>query len=157
MFRKHIRIRRIVLGLAFAAFAAPAAQASTGYMVDGGPVPVSRDTTGAQLSYMRYHQVGGPLAAPAKVITPLQADGLRWQAMADAYKAQQATVATSERSFGVPGPDPSLVPQVVSSTSRGFDWRDAGIGASSAFGVALLLLIAVALGRRNQHSGLSHA
>ena len=58
--------------------------------------------------------------------------------MANAYNAQQANLATSERSYGVPGPDPSLVPQVVSSTSRGFDWRDAGIGASSAFGIALL-------------------
>ena len=45
MFRKHFRIRRLVLGLAFAAFAAPAAQASTGYLVDGGPAPVSRVST----------------------------------------------------------------------------------------------------------------
>ena len=140
MFRKHFRIRRVVLGLAFAAFAAPAAQASTGYMVDGGSVPVSRDTTGTQLSYMSYHQVGGPLAAPAKVIAPLK-----------------ASAAISERSFGVPGPDPSLVPQVVSSTSSSFDWQDAGIGASTAFGVALLLVIAVAIIRRNQHTGLTSA
>jgi hypothetical protein len=157
MFRKHFRIRRLVLGLAFAAFAAPAAQASTGYLVDGGPVPVSRATAGSQQSYLRYHQVGGPLAAPAKVTTPLQADGMRLQAIANAYETQQATNAISERSYGVPGPDPSLVSQVVSSTSRGFDWRDAGVGASSAFGIALLLLIAVALGRRNQHAGLSNA
>jgi len=156
MFRKHFRIRRVVLGLAFAAFAAPTAQAA-GTFVDGGPVPVSRDTTGSQLSYMSYHQVGGPLAAPAKVITPLQADGMRWQAMANAYKAQQASAAISERSFGVPGPDPSLVSQVVSSTSNSFDWQDAGIGASTAFGVALLLVIAVAIIRRNQHTGLTSA
>jgi hypothetical protein len=155
MFRKHFRIRRLVLGLAFAAFAAPTAQAA-GTFVDGGPVPVSRDTTSSQLSYLRYHNVGGP-AAPAKVITPLQADGMRWQAMADAYRQQQASVAISERSFGVPGPDPSLVPQVVSATSNSFDWQDAGIGASTAFGVALLLVIAVAIMRRNQHSGLTNA
>ena len=141
MFRKHFRIRRLVLGLAFAAFAAPAAQASTGYFVDGGPVPVSRATDSFQQSYLRYHQVGGPLAAPTKAITPLQADGMRYQAIANAYTAQQAAVA----------------PQVASSTSRGFAWSDAGIGASSAFGIALLLLIAVALGRRNQQTGLSNA
>ena len=157
MFRKHFRIRRLVLGLAFAAFAAPAAQASTGYLVDGGPVPVSRDTTGAQLSYMRYHQVGGPLAAPVKVITPAQADGMRLQAIANAYQSQQASLVTSERSFGVPGPDPSLVPQLAAATSSGFDWSDAGIGASTAFGVALLLVIAVAIIRRNQHTGLTSA
>ena len=77
--------------------------------------------------------------------------------MADAYRQQQASAAISERSNGVPGPDPSLVPQVVSATSNSFDWQDAGIGASSAFAVALLLLIAVAIMRRNQHTGLTNA
>ena len=83
-------------------------------------------------------------------------DYLRSQA--DAYRSQQATAAISERSNGVPGPDPSLVPQqVVSVTSNSFDWQDAGIGASTAFGVALLLVIAVAIIRRNQHTGLTSA
>jgi hypothetical protein len=147
MFRKHFRFRRrIFVGLAFAALAVPAtAQASTGFFVDGGPAPVSLDNrTVAITSEHSYH-----------AITPLQADGLRWQAMARAY--QQPTQAVSERSNGVKGPDPSLVPQLVSSTSNSFDWKDAGIGASTAFGVALLLLIAVALGRRNQHAGLTNA
>ena len=129
-----------------------------GYFVDGGPAPVSTaaaPTQAFQRSYLSYHQVGGPLKAPA--ITPLQADGLRWQAMARAYQAQQASQATSERSNGVPGPNPSLVPQVVLSTSNSFDWRDAGIGASSAFAVALILVIAVAFIRRNQHTGLTQA
>ena len=154
MFRKHFRIRRVVLGLAFAAFAAPTAQAA-GTFVDGGPVPVSRDTPGTQLSYMRYHNVGGPLAAPAKVITPLQADGMRWQAMADAYRQQQASVAISERSNGVQGPAPSLVPQVALSTSSGFDWTDAGVGASTVFAAALLLGIGLLLTRRHQDTGLT--
>ena len=51
--------------------------------------------------------------------------------------------------------DPSLAgatdPQVVaaaSTTSDGFNWSDAGIGASIAFGAALMLLMAVILGRR---------
>ncbi len=168
MFRKHFRIRRVVLGLAFAAFAAPAAQASTGYMVDGGPAPVSRtDDTALSQSYLQYHQVGGPLAPPAQIrsensqtasaITPLQADGLRWQAMADFYAQQVTGAATSERSNGVKGPDPSLVPQLVSATSSSFDWQDAGVGASTAFGVALLLIIGVAMVRRNQHTGLTSA
>jgi hypothetical protein len=123
------------------------------------------------------------------VITPLQADGLRWQAMANAYAKLQSTVASSEhsdrsvamplevkrflamaratqpsvttqviseRSNGVQGPDPSLVPVTIAATSGGFDWSDAGIGASTAFGVALLLVLAVALGRR-QHTGLTSA
>ena len=91
------------------------------------------------------------------VITPLQAYGLRWQAMAARYQALQAQQAISERSNGVAGPSPSLVPQVVLSTSNGFDWRDAGIGASSAFALALILVIGVALIRRNQHTGLTQA
>jgi hypothetical protein len=36
----------------------------------------------------------------------------------------------------------------TSSSSDGFNWSDAGIGASIAFGTALMLLMAVILGRR---------
>jgi hypothetical protein len=179
----------MVLGLAFAALVAPvAAQAQTGFFVDEGPAPVSTVSVSSyQPSYLRYHQVGVPVASntltaetkrflaeaqatryqpqqsaavsenSAKTITPLQADGLRWTAMAKYYAQNQPSVAISERSNGVNGPDPSLVPQVVLSTSSGFDWSDAGIGASTVFGVALLLGIALFLTRRNQHSGLTNA
>jgi hypothetical protein len=192
MFRKHLRFRRrIFVGLAFAALAAPAAaQAQSGVFVDGGPVPVSNVAVSSyQPSYLRYHQVGVPLASntltpeakrflamaqatryqsqgtastaiserSARTITPLQADGLRWEAMAKAYSQNQPSVAISERSNGVKGPDPSLVPEVVLATSSGFDWSDAGIGASTVFGVALLLGIALFLTRRNQHSTLTSA
>jgi hypothetical protein len=37
---------------------------------------------------------------------------------------------------------------VQTSSSDGFNWSDAGIGASIAFGTALMLLMAVVLGRR---------
>jgi hypothetical protein len=162
MSRKHFRIRRLVIGLAFAAFAVPVAPAAatTGFFVDGGPAPVSFSTAGSnQPSYLRYHEVGVPVgtgpdirsenALRASTVTPLQADGLRWNAMADSYLRNQPTVAISERSNGVKGPDPSLVPQLVSATSTGFDWGDAGIGASTAFGIALLLITGVALARRH--------
>ena len=153
MFRKHFRIRRLVLGLAFAAFAAPAAQASTGYLVDGGPVPVSHVTVAAPTrsfdAYGARSQAMANRAVEARQgarITPLEADGLRWQAKADAYARQQST----RGSVSIAKPQPI-------SASSGFDWTDAGIGASSALGVALLLLVAVAVGRRNQHSGLTSA
>jgi hypothetical protein len=167
MFRKHFRFRRrLVAGLAFAALVVPAtAQATTGVFVDGGPAPVSVPATSENTSYFRYHEVGYPVGTGPEVrsenaqrtatVTGLQADALRWTAMAQAYA--QPSAAVSERSYGVPGPDPSLVPQVITSTSTGFDWRDAGIGASSAFGIALLLVLAVALVRRNQHTGLTSA
>ena len=170
MFRKHLKLRRrLFVGLAFAALAAPAAaQAQSGVFVDGGPVPVSHVTVSSyQPSYLRYHEVGAPVAQGPQArsersqteatITPLQADGLRWEAMAKAYERIQPTVAISERSYGVKGPDPSLVPQVVLSTSDGFDWTDAGIGASTVFAAALLLGIAILFTRRNQHSGLTSA
>jgi hypothetical protein len=77
--------------------------------------------------------------------------------MARFYAQQQPTAAISERSNGVKGPDPSLVPQVVLATSSGFDWSDAGIGASTVLAAALLLGIAIFLTRRNQHTGLTSA
>ena len=130
MIRKHFRFKRLFIGLAFAAFAAPTAQAAT-YYVDAGPVPVSRATTVLQIR--SEHSLQRP------ALTQLQV---------------QPSVVTSERSYGAPGPDPSYAPLVVSSTSSGsFNWQDAGIGASIAFGVALVLLTAVALGRRSR-SGL---
>jgi hypothetical protein len=182
MFRKHFRIRRLVLGLAFAAFAvpvAPAAAASLSTFVDGGPAPVSLPTTSALqirsensarpatigldiqfVNAMRASsgsQIRSENAASTSTITPLQADGLRWNAMADAYLHGQPTVVVSERSNGVKGPDPSLVPQLVSVTSTGFDWTDAGIGASTAFGIALLLVTGVALSRRRDQGRLTSA
>jgi hypothetical protein len=169
MFRKHIRFRRrLFVGLAFAALAAPtAAQAQTGLMVDGGPVGTTHVS-----SYVARSEHSATVGAPTELqrflafakatrqqptITPLQADGLRWQAMGRFYQAQQANQAISERSNGVKGPDPSLVPQVVLSTSSGFDWKDAGIGASTALATALLLGIALVLTRRHQHTGLTSA
>ncbi len=139
MIRKHFRFKRVALGLAFAAFAAPVAQASH---IDAGGAPVSGATT----------QITSEHSLQAPTLTQLQVEGLRLQAMADAYR--QPSVVTSERSYGAPGPDPSYAPLVVSSTSSGkFNWQDAGIGASIAFGIALLLLTAVTLGRRSR-SGL---
>jgi hypothetical protein len=170
MSRKHFRIRRLVLGLAFAGLAVPVAPAAatTGLFVDGGPAPVSLPSTAtSEHSYVRYHEVGFPVASGPQIrsenamrestVTPLQADGLRWNAIADAYRQNQPTVAVSERSNGVKGPDPSLVPQLVSATSTGFDWQDAGIGASTAFGIALLLVAAIALARRHDHTRLTNA
>jgi hypothetical protein len=167
MFRKHLRFRRrLFVGLAFAALAAPAAaQAQSGVFVDEGPVPVSTVSVSTQPSYLRYHEVGSPVASGSIArsersynrITPLQADGMRWNAMARFYQAQQQNQAISERSNGVKGPDPALVPQIVLSTSNGFDWKDAGIGASTVFAAALLLGIALVLTRRHQHTGLTSA
>jgi hypothetical protein len=149
MIRKHFRLKRLVLGLAFAAFAVPAvpaAAASLSYYADGGAPPVSYATDS--------HNITSEHSARSDTLTPLQVEGMRWQAIADAYR--QPSAAISGRSLGVPRANPSSTPLVASSTSGGFDWQDAGIGASAAFGVALVLLTVVALGRRHR-SGLDQA
>jgi len=168
MFRKHLRFRRrLFVGLAFAALVAPAAaQAQSGVFVDGGPVPVSTvSVSSTQPSYLKYHEVGVPVATGPQARSEhsmvahaqLPAEAQRWMAFAQATRIQQPVAAISERSNGVKGPDPSLVPQVSLSTSNSFDWKDAGIGASTVFAAALLLGIALILTRRNQHTGLRGA
>jgi hypothetical protein len=155
MFRKHFRFRRMVLGLAFASIAvpvSPAAAASLSTFVDGGPAPVSNTTVNSSQPEIRSEN-----AQATSTMTGLQADGLRYTAMAERYQQLQPTIAISERSNGVKGPDPSLVPQIVSSTSNSFDWKDAGLGASTVFAAALLLGIAIVLTRRHQHTGLTSA
>src|SRR4029453_15450305 len=69
MIRKHFRFKRFALGLAFAVV-------SAALLV---PTAVAKP-------------VGYEMSSP-QTITPLQADGLRWQAMADFYtqQAQQAS------------------------------------------------------------------
>jgi hypothetical protein len=168
MFRKHLRLRRrIFVGLAFAALTAPAAaQAQTGFFVDGGPAPVSNVAVSSyQPSYLRYHEVGAPVAAGPQAVSErsytvgsqLTAETKRMLAMAQATRYVPTSAAISERSNGVAGPDPSLVPQIALATSSGFDWSDAGIGASTVLAAALLLGIALFFTRRNQHSGLTSA
>jgi hypothetical protein len=145
MIRKHFRLKKIALGLAFAAVVVPSAQATV--LLDGHPAPVSYTAV--------QHQ---PIASEISVQAPvsqLQVEGLRWQAMANAYQAQSPV--KSENGFGVPGPGlagatgPQTVAVAASTTSDGFNWSDAGIGALVAFGTALMLLMAVVLGRRFRH------
>jgi hypothetical protein len=109
-------------------------------MIDEGSAVKPVSVISSTPSYLRYHQVGLPVGVSertARTITPLQADGLRWEAMARTYERNQ--------------------PSVALSTPGGFDWKDAGVGASTVFATALLLGIAILLTRRHQHSGLTSA
>jgi hypothetical protein len=151
MFRKHFRFRRMVLGLAFAAFAVPAAPAlgAQGVFADGGPMPVSvAPVTSTTPSYLRYHEAGYPVGAGPQIkaerarALALKADGLRWTAMAQRYQALQAAKSA---------------PVVASTSDDGFSWADAGIGASTVFGAVLLLGAGIALSRRGHRTGLTHA
>ena len=138
MIRKHFRLKRIALGLAFAAVVvAPTAQASVA-LVDGHASPVSYTAVERQ-----------PIASEISVqsgVPQLQVEGLRWQAMAKAYETPGITAAGAALSNAKHSAYPVSV--VQTTTSDGFNWGDAGIGASIAFGAALMLLMAVILGRR---------
>jgi hypothetical protein len=139
MIRKHFRLKKIALGLAFAAVAVPTAQASV--LLDGHPAPVS-------VSYSAVARQ--PIASEISVqsgVPQLQVEGLRWQAMAKAYENSPGiTAAGAALSNAKHTAYPVSV--VQTTTSDGFNWSDAGIGASVAFGAALMLLLAVVLGRR---------
>ena len=140
MIRKHFRLKKITLGLAFAAIVvAPTAQARVA-LVDGHPAPVSYASVAQQ-----------PIASEISVqsgVPQLQVEGLRWQAMAKAYENSPGiTAAGAALSNAKHSAYPVSVVQTTTS-SDGFNWSDAGIGASIAFGAALMLLMAVVLGRR---------
>jgi hypothetical protein len=160
MIRKHFRFRRYVLGLAFATvlIAPAAAQAYSGVITDG-------PATGVQQSDARHAALlNKQTVAPASPVSPQptaigqQAYAARLQAMADRYQSMGQSTVRSENSFGAPGPSaggaqgPVAVKTASVSSSSGFDWNDAGIGAAVAFGIALLLVTAVALGRRYRHT-----
>jgi hypothetical protein len=162
MIRKHFRIRRIVLGLAFAAILAPSAQAVTGYTIDGGTAVMQATTDARHQALLDRHAAAGQLQVPItsssvqSTLTPLQVEGMRWQAMADSYARQNPV--RSENSFGAPGPSAGGAqgPVATQTASRvgssSFDWSDAGIGGSIVFGAALMLLTAITLGRRHNRS-----
>ena len=140
MIRKHFRLKRIAFGLAFAALVvAPTAQARVA-LVDGHSAPVSYTAVAQQ-----------PIASEISVqsgVPQLQVEGLRWQAMAKAYENSPGiTAAGAALSNAKHSAYPVSVVQ-TSSSSDGFNWSDGGIGAAIAFGTALMLLMAVLLGRR---------
>ena len=139
MIRKHFRLKKIALGLAFAAVAVPTAQASVPVLLDGHPAPVSYTAVAHQ-----------PIASEMSVqsVSQLKVEGLRWQAMAKAYENSPGiTAAGAALSNAKHSAYPVSVAQTTTS-SDGFNWSDAGIGASIAFGAALMLLMALILGRR---------
>ena len=128
MIRKHFRFKRMILGLAVGfAIAAVTAPVVSAMRVEGA-------TGGAQASSEKYGSLDP------------------W-----AYNVIQRSTQTNVAPAGKYGQlDPwaytvihQSSPSVVTARpANGFDYSDAGIGASIAFGAAILLLTAVALGRR---------
>ena len=131
MIRKHFRLKRIALGLAFAALVvAPTAQARVA-LVDGHAAPIS-------YTAVDHQRIASEISVQS---------GVPWQAIAKANENSPGiTAAGAALSNAKHNAYPVSV--VQSTTSDGFNWSDAGIGASVAFGAALMLLLAVVLGRR---------
>ena len=147
------RRRRFVLGLAFAALAVPATgQAASGLYVDGPTPGIYSHTDSQQALIARHHALGNLGVSTAPAITPLQADGMRLTAMAREYQRNAPASAMIDgwayRFVNQSGGTTAAPTAVVSNPSTGFNWNDAGVGASIAFGVALLLTLSVAIGRR---------
>ena len=151
MIRKHFRLKRIALGLALAtAVVAPTAQAAV--YVDG-PTP------GVQAGYIRAasHQKIASEMSVQSPVSQLKVEGMRWMAMANQYYNRPGITAAgaalaNQKHSALPVP---ITQALTTSASDGFNWSDAGIGASVSFGAALLLLTAVGLGRRSRSRGLA--
>jgi hypothetical protein len=153
MIRKHFRFKRFALGLAFAAAAAallvPTATARVASEMSVQSTPLQKDAGRP------------PIASEMSVqstITPLQADGLRYQAMAKRYQEMQPGITAAGTAIANQQHNAYPVPVTVSATSSdGFSWSDAGIGASAVFAGVLVLLTVIGLGRRNRTRGLASA
>jgi hypothetical protein len=123
MIRKHFRLKRIALGLAFAAVVVPTAQAKV--ILPGNPAPaytpaahqqiaseISVQSPGSQLGGTAIKLTGAALVnAPAPVsqavaqrpvaseisvqspVSQVQVEGLRWQAMARQYENRPGITA----------------------------------------------------------------
>jgi hypothetical protein len=107
-------------------------------LLDGHPAPVSYTAVANQ-----------PIASEISVqpVSQLPVEVQRWQAMVRATTERPGiTAAGAALSNAKHTAYPVSV--VQATTSTGFNWSDAGIGASVAFGAALMLLMAVVLGRR---------
>jgi hypothetical protein len=96
---------------------------SSGTAIAGGQTPQALYSDSA--SYARKYLQNRPAAS---FYTPqaLKAEGMRWQAIARAYGGRQTRVV---------------------STSAGFDWGDAGIGAVGSLGAGIGA-VALVLGAR---------
>ena len=74
---------------------------------------------------------------------------------ADEVGSSSSSVSTRpDDKAGVHGPGIVQTPEVVTASGDGFDWKDAGIGAGTAMGIALALMGGFVVSRRRQ-SGLA--
>jgi hypothetical protein len=154
-YRKRKSIRTAILALATAALLVPAAQAHTDFGSNGsGGVSASSTVPYAHLPQedRQAIAVGQGSTTTASTSSAVQSSGYspqalkaigeRYTKMAEAYQATRP-----DDRAGVRGPGPVETPPVV-TTHDGFDWTDAGIGASAMLFVAALIAAALLARRR---------
>ena len=112
---------------------------------------------GAMLANQKHSALPVPVSQ-LNPVSQLKVEGMRWMAMANQYKNRPGVTAAgaalaNQKHDALPVPITQALTTSVSD--GGFNWSDAGIGASVAFGAALLLLTAVGLGRRSRSRGLA--
>jgi hypothetical protein len=170
MIRKHFRFKRFVLGLALgfvvAAVVAPAAltkpvnsnvqptNAPTSaqvYMLSGGnaaKAPLVTDHGGQNRgpSVAQVYMLSGGNAAKAPLVT--DHGGQNRGPSVDLGPLDPWAYSLVHRDSSTPAPTTIK----SSSSSPGFDFGDAGIGAGVSFGAALILLASIGLGRRYRRS-----
>ena len=103
-------------------------------------------------------------ATAASTPAGLRADGLRWQAMADFYSQQAA--ARGLKADGLrwmakakfysqkahARERASAQPQLSTTSTGGFDWGDAGVGAAGGFALALCVAVLIAVALRTREA-----
>jgi hypothetical protein len=107
---------------------------STGTALAGGSTPQGLKADGLRLQAIAQAYESRPAAS---YYTPaaLRAQGLRWNALAQAYNGR--TVSS------------------VASVGNGFDWGDAGIGAAGGLGFAAFAVAAVVFARHLRRAKLA--
>jgi len=154
MIRKHFRLKKIALGLAFAAVVVPTAQAKV--ILPGNPAPAytpAASGTAIKLTGAALVNAPAPVsqAVAQRPVSQLQVEGLRWMAMARQYENRPGiTAAGAALSNARHDAYSAPVIQTQTATSDGFNWSDAGLGALVAFGAALMLVTAFVLSRRHR-------
>ena len=115
---KHLLLKNAALALVVAAVAAPLAGAATSY-------------DGYKSSYPQLHAtLSGHATTPCRPsprCVPAAAQPAGSRSFYDGYKS------------GYPQLHATLSAHVIPVPSRGFDWRDASVGAGTAAGVIVLL------------------
>jgi hypothetical protein len=147
MIRKHFRLKKIALGLAFAAVAVPTAQARV--VIDGYTAPASSAAVTHQPKLTGAALVNAPAPVSQQGGTAVKLTGaalVNAPAPVSHITAAGTAIANAKHAAMPAGPNPV----VQTASSSGFDWSDAGIGALVAFGAALMLVTALVLGRRHR-------